>query len=291
MAPTADSKEASARKAQRMSAPVAPSALSRPISPVRWATATNITFITRMPATARLIAAMPPTARVRAPSSRSKVASTASWVMTVTSSSPPWRCLRISLTCAFAAGMASRLRASTMMRNRVLELNMACASATGTMTSSSVFMPSPWPVEPRTPTMRTRRSPMRVSWPTAGWPPKSSSRILAPITATGAPRFQSSSGRKLPCAMTKFRTSRNCEVEPATMTSRRRPPKLISEVPTISGARRFTAGARCSAAASLMVRSRGVVVMAFAGLKPPVPERPGRTMTRLVPSEENWPTT
>jgi hypothetical protein len=42
-------------------APVAPSALSRPISPVRWVTATSMTFITRMPATARLIAAMPAT--------------------------------------------------------------------------------------------------------------------------------------------------------------------------------------------------------------------------------------
>jgi hypothetical protein len=38
------------------------------------------------------------------------------------------------------------------------------------------------------------------------------------------------------------------------------------------------------AAASSMVRSRGVLVMAVAGLKPPVPVRPGRTMTRLVPS-------
>jgi hypothetical protein len=40
-----------------------------------------------------------------------------------------------------------------------------------------------------------------------------------------------------------------------------------------------------------MVRSRGVVVSALAGLKPPVAERPGRTMTRLLPSAENWSTT
>jgi hypothetical protein len=60
------------------------------------------------------------------------------------------------------------------------------------------------------------------------------------------------------------------------------------------GERRNPAHRACSrrsAAASSMVRSRGVVVMALAGLKPPVPERPGRTMTRLVPIEENWPTT
>ena len=75
------------------------------------------------------------------------------------------------------------------------------------------------------------------------------------------------------------------------MTSRRRPPKLISDVPTASGARRLTEGARRSAPASSMLRSRGVLVMALAGLKPPVPERPGSTMTRLVPIEENWPTT
>ena len=80
-------------------------------------------------------------------------------------------------------------------------------------------------------------------------------------------------------------------VEPATMISRSRPPKLISDVPTVSGATRLTVLARRRAAASSMVRSRGVVVMALAGLKPPVPERPGRTMTRLVPIEENWPTT
>ncbi len=80
-------------------------------------------------------------------------------------------------------------------------------------------------------------------------------------------------------------------VEPATMISRRRPPKLISEVPAVSGATLLTAGARRSAAASSTVRSRGVVVMALAGLKPPVPERPGSTMTRLVPIDENCPTT
>ena len=57
---------------------VAPSAFSRPISAVRWVTETSITFITRMPATARLMAAMPATATVSVPRRRSKVARTAS---------------------------------------------------------------------------------------------------------------------------------------------------------------------------------------------------------------------
>ena len=50
---------------------------------------------------------------------------------------------------------------------------------------------------------------------------------------------------------------------------------------------RLTALARCSAWASSIVRSRVVLVMALPGLKPPVCERPGSTMTRLLPSEEN----
>ncbi len=111
------------------------------------------------------------------------------------------------------------------------------------------------------------------------------------MTATGAPRLQSSSGSPLPWASSKLRMGRKSLTEPATMTSRSRPPKLISEVPTASGATRRTPAARSSAAASSMVRSRGVVVIALAGLNPPVPERPGRTMTRLVPIDENWPTT
>ena len=59
----------------------------------------------------------------------------------------------------------------------------------------------------------------------------------------------------------------------------------------VYGATRRTPEARNSAAASSIVRSRGVEVIALAGLYPPVPERPGRTITRLVPKEENWPTT
>jgi len=80
-------------------------------------------------------------------------------------------------------------------------------------------------------------------------------------------------------------------VVPATITSRSLPPKLISDVPTARGTTRCTVLARSSAWASSTVRSRGVLVMALPGLKPPVCERPGRTMTRLVPSDENSSTT
>ena len=78
---------------------------------------------------------------------------------------------------------------------------------------------------------------------------------------------------------------------PATTTSRKRPLALISELPAARGATRRTEGSRVSANASSTVRSRGVVVRALAGLKPPVAERPGRTITRLLPSAENWSTT
>ena len=67
---------------------LAPIALHRPISPVRWATAMSITFMMRMPATIRLMAAIPATLKVSAPRMRSKVASTESWVTMVMSSSP-----------------------------------------------------------------------------------------------------------------------------------------------------------------------------------------------------------
>ena len=87
------------------------------------------------------------------------------------------------------------------------------------------------------------------------------------------------------------RTSTNSLVVPMTFTSRSRPPLLISDRPTTSGASRRTAAARCSARASPIVRSRGVLVIAVAGLKPPVCDRPGNTMTRLVPIAENWSTT
>ena len=46
-----------------------------------------------------------------------------------------------------------------------------------------------------------------------------------------------------------------------------------------------------TALASSTVRSRGVPVITLAGEKPPVCVRPGSTITRLVPSDENSLTT
>ncbi len=88
-----------------------------------------------MPATARLIAAMPATASRQRAEQLSKVASTASCVMTVTSSSPSWRCFSASSDLRLGGRDGLAAAASIRMRNSVLELNMACASATGTMTN------------------------------------------------------------------------------------------------------------------------------------------------------------
>ena len=90
-----------------------------------------------------------------------------------------------------------------------------------------------------------------------------------------------------PCQALGCECRKNLALEPATMTSRNLPPKLISEVPMASGVMRRTVLARSRVCASSMVRSGGVLVIALPGLNPPVCERPGSTMTRLVPSDEN----
>ncbi|MNC05649.1 hypothetical protein D3C75_531390 [compost metagenome] len=66
----------------------APSALSRPISPVRWRVLMSARFIIMMPETSRLMAPMPATARVRVARMVEKVASMASRLTRVTSSTP-----------------------------------------------------------------------------------------------------------------------------------------------------------------------------------------------------------
>jgi hypothetical protein len=107
-----------------------------------------------------------------------------------------------------------------------------------------------------------------------------------------SPRFQSSSGKAL--------SLRQLEIADRDEFRRRSGNHGFAQAATeadfrgADGERRDAAdaaGRRRRLAASSTVRSRGVVVMALAGLKPPVPERPGSTMTRLVPSDENWPTT
>ena len=92
-APIKESTADYARKRRRTCPPRAPIALSSPISVVRWETAISITFMIKIPATARLIEAIPPTVRVSEVKILSKVESKASCVMTVISSSPSCRLL------------------------------------------------------------------------------------------------------------------------------------------------------------------------------------------------------
>ena len=286
-APPSASIAASVKKAARICAPVAPSALSRPISRRRCVTAMSMTFMMRMPATPRLMAAMPPTASVRARRMRSKVASTASWVIAVMSRSPSWRRRMISSISALARGICSRLFASTKMRNSASVLNSACAEATGTTTISSVLKPSEAPCRASTPMMRKRRSPMRSHSPRTCRGPNSSLATLAPMTHTGWLWWGSPGGRKRPWAMSIWRTWMNSAVVPSTGVSRVRFPTRTSPAPMMSGAKRRMALLRFSARASSMVMSRGVLPMSTPGVAPAVSERPGRTMMRLVPSEPN----
>ena len=66
----------------------APMAMYRPISEVRWLTATSITFMIRTPATIRLIPAIPPSAAVIALKMPSNTDRTASCVMVMKSCLP-----------------------------------------------------------------------------------------------------------------------------------------------------------------------------------------------------------
>ena len=282
-----DNSTASAKKSLRICPAGAPSALSRPISFTRCATAISITFMMSTPATARLIAAMPPTAMVNAVRMRSKVASTASWVMTVTSFSPLWRANRICSASCCACPMLSRLLASTSTRNRPEVLNNWCADATGMMTSSSVRIPIDSPCEASTPMTRKRRSPRRTHCPTARALPNSSCLIFSPSTHTEVVSWRSPAGRKRPSAMAMCRTSNRSAVEPSTTTSRFSASCEIEAAPTVSGAMRLTAVLRKIACASSSEISRGICPTSMPGPMPAVSVRPGNTITRLVPSEEN----
>ena len=73
--------------------------------------------------------------------------------------------------------------------------------------------------------------------------------------------------------MSRRRTWTYCAVVPAIITSRSLPPTLISEVPTAIG-RHSSPTAHAGACASSTVRSRGVLVIALPGLKPPVQSVP-----------------
>ncbi len=94
-APSSDRHAASVRNSARICRLRAPTAFSRPISPVRWLTATSMTFMISTPATTRLIAAIPARPTVIMLKIVSNVETKASCVTTVMSSSPAWRSLTI----------------------------------------------------------------------------------------------------------------------------------------------------------------------------------------------------
>ena len=105
-----------------------------------------------------------------------------------------------------AAAIASRLRASTRMRNSESVLNIACADATGTIASSSMF-----DAQRRcrsgasTPITRKRRSPTRTPLPERGLAPNSSRAQLRADARRPARRgSRSSRGRKRPCAIVEM---------------------------------------------------------------------------------------
>ena len=211
-----------------------PTARSSPTSRVRSDTETSMTFMMPMPATESEIAAMAPTASVSTPRICEKVATTASWVSTVTSSSR-WRWMNSLSTFCLTGSRAAVLRTWIMTRKRERRSNMRIAVATGTMAMSSRSMPSCWPRWARTPITRMRQPPMRTTWPTGSSARKSSRASLDPSTTTGRPRWMSSAGRKSPCPRVSLRTSRKSRLVPAMGTCRRRAPWATDSVPTTMG--------------------------------------------------------
>ena len=69
-----------------------------------------------------------------------------------------------------------------------------------------------------------------------GFVPNISPRTLAPITTTAAPRLQSPGARKRPWAESHAAHREVLGAGASTITSRSRPPALISDVPTANGA-------------------------------------------------------
>ena len=164
---------------------------------------------------------------------------------------------------------------------------MLWAIATGISTSWSASTMTDMPWGASTPEMRQRRSLTRSQRPTGGSPRKSSRPIVLPTTQTAASRSMSPAGRNSPLAICQPRISRNAAVVPMIVTSRSREPEDAAASPTMTGARISMAALRSSARASPSVRSRGVAPPSMAAPAPVVSVRPGRTISRLVPSERN----
>ena len=109
-----------------------------------------------MPATTRLIAAMPLTPSVSTRSTPSKVLSIASGLVTVTSSSPSCSSVMRASSASFSGSIATPSRAFSTTRNRPLVLNTACAEATGMKIASLRSMPKESPRPSSTPMTRKR---------------------------------------------------------------------------------------------------------------------------------------
>ena len=267
---------------------VTPSALSKPTSRVRSDTETSITFMIPMPATLSETAAIPARAAVNAWKIWSKVDSTASWVSTVTSSSPSCRSVNSATTASRVRSMSRCERTWARMRNRLVRLNSRRAASTGMSTTSSRSRPMEVPRGASTPITRKRISPSRIISPSGLRLPNSSRCTLAPSTQTGA--SSSSGGKKRPTPIFRLRISSTSWVVPNTVTSRLRSPNWAGAVPMATGATFSSWGiSRASAVASATVRSLGAVFT--KGVAPKVSVLPGMTMSRLVPSDENSPVT
>ncbi|MNQ35183.1 hypothetical protein D3C85_486580 [compost metagenome] len=184
--PTRASSAASPTNSARTCAGRAPRALSKPISAVRWFTAIQVTFMIRMPATSRLIAAIPANARLRTSRMPSNAASIESWLIRVTSSLPSWRALMVSRICRLPLARKCGPRSSANTRNSPSRLNSTWALATGMISISPKSMPSDSPRSPRIPTTRKRRSPARSHSPRAGPLPNNSRLRPRPITQTAS---------------------------------------------------------------------------------------------------------
>ncbi len=172
----------------------APRALSRPISRRRSDTDTSITFMIPTPATDSDTEAMATRVRVSTWRMESRVETTASWVMTVTSCAR-CRSAKSSSSASLPRSRSSPGWSSTRIRNSELRLNSRIAVPTGICTMSSKSKPSERPRGSSTPTTRKRHSPTRTTLPSGLSAPNSSLATVTPRTISEPPRSGSPGDR------------------------------------------------------------------------------------------------
>ena len=214
----------------------APSAFSRPTSRVRSETETSITFMIPTPATASETAAMPPSAMVSAPMIEPKAEMTASWVITVTSSSP-WRSrehAQDGLLGAPQVGVAADLDHQAEQPRAVEHLHRRRDRH-----DHDVVHVEPELLAARLEDADHAHAPVADAHHLADGV-AGGEQLLRELACrarrSGAPRSQASGGRKRPCAMPRRRTSSASCVAPKSATCRCRSPKATVSVPTTIGA-------------------------------------------------------